>query len=104
MPKGKRVTQTVIFQRKQRLVNIYSNTQSISWIEYFNKIENGSTFSSISATSGIPASTLKSRFYKWKKNLSDGIKDRRFSGLHKKSNQHLEPEEEQILCKRILML
>ena len=93
-----------IFKQKQQLVNVYQNEENIPWLELFKKIQEGSTFISVNTTTRIPESTIKSCYYKWKKDPMNGIKDRHFSGFHKKFNQHLSPEEEMILEKRIITL
>lgn len=62
--------------RKTRLVNVYSFSKiQVDWKHIFERRSNGESVESLSREFNIPSSTIKTRYYKWKKDPSNGLED-----------------------------
>lgn len=88
---------TTFAERKKRIVTSYEK-QNIDWESIFSNYESKKedgliSWNIVSKQTNIPASTLKTKYKKWKSGIT---KDRRFKGLHAKRG-YLDANEEKTL-------
>jgi hypothetical protein len=78
--KKPRKNASIITRRKKRLVNVYSASNiNKDWNKMFQRLEDGLSFNTVAnlPENAVPSSTLKTKYWKWKKDPLKGGNDSR---------------------------